>query len=159
MPVLVDGNNLLFAARALQEGGSALGRSALCRVLGEWARRTGKKVHVVFDGRKPAPALQAQLGGRYLALSFSGPASADEVIADMVGRDSAARRLLVVSTDRQVQRVARRRRAHVLRSDAFWIGMIRDLERPVRLPIEPPEKRTGLSDGQSSDWLDYFGLN
>lgn len=159
MPVLVDGNNLMFAARALHESGSALGRSMLCRILGEWSHRTGKRVHVVFDGPTPPPAQAAQLGGKLLTLTFGGSLSADEVIAELVRRDSAARRLLVVSSDRQVQRAARRRRAHFLRSDAFWVGMIRDLERPAPTRVEPPQKRVGLAEGESGDWLEYFGLS
>ena len=84
--------------------------------------------------------------------------SADSVIAEMIDADSAARRLVVVSTDREVARSARRRRAQPMRSDDFWAVLQSDLAGPATAPLEPLEKRAGLSPGATDAWLKELGL-
>jgi predicted RNA-binding protein with PIN domain len=131
----------------------------LCDTLGRWARRRNEQVHIVFDGPSPQGAFAEQVGSPGIRVSYSGAGiSADAVIADIVGTDSAARRMLVVSTDRGVARAAKRRRARPTRSDDFWAMVQRDLARPVRKRVEPREKEAGLSPPATDWWLDEFGL-
>ena len=158
MPVLIDGNNLLFAARD-SDPERPPSRSTLCLRLGQWARRTGEQVAIVFDGPRPQEPLARQISDPDVAASYSGAGvSADEVLARSVATDSAARRLLVVSSDREIVRVARRRRAKTMRSDAFWAMLQRDLGRPTPKPLEPPEKRQGLLPADTERWLRELGL-
>ncbi len=159
MPVLIDGNNLLHAARAV-ESNPAIGRSMLCGRLGEWALRRRQKVHVVFDGPAPPGALRAQIGHRAIDVSYSGTGTtADVAIVNRMDADSAARRLLVVSTDHEVRKAARRRRAESVRSEPFWQMVVQDLARPVPAPKDPPQKRAGLAAGEADEWLTQFGFN
>jgi hypothetical protein len=117
------------------------------------------RVCIVFDGPAPRPARAQQIGGPDIQVTFSGAGiSADAVLADIIQADSAARRMLVVSTDREVARVAKRRRARHVRSEDFWTLVQRDLARPVQTRREPPEKRAGLSAEAVQRWLDEFGL-
>lgn len=159
MPVLIDGNNLLFAALE-NDPERPPSRSTLCRLLGRWARRTGEKVAIVFDGPAPNPALARQTGNADVAVSFSGGGvSADEVLARAINAHSAPRLVLVVSSDREVARVARRRKAKTARSDAFWTAVLRDLKRPQPRSIEPAEKHRGLASDATEGWLREFGLD
>ena len=160
MPVLIDGNNLLFAAQDVGDPDHVIGRSGLCDVLGEWARRAGESVQVVFDGPAPSAALAQQIGHAHVEVRYSGGGvSADDVIIDILQSDSAARRLLVVSTDREIRRAATRRRARDIRSDRFWQVVQSDLQRRQPPPSEPPEKRAGLDPQQSDEWLRRFDLD
>lgn len=160
MPTLIDGNNLLFAARDVEDPERPLGRSKLCEMLGRWARRRGEKVHVVFDGPAPTPGLARQIGDPDIAVDYSGGGvSADARLIEILERDSAARRLLVVSSDREIRRAAKRRRARAIRSDVFWSALKRDLSRPVVRPLEPPEKGRGLGPDATERWLREFGLD
>ncbi len=157
MPLLIDGDNLLHAAQDAGDPDRLIGRSMLCRSLGEWALRQGERVHIVFDGTAPDPALASQIGHPAIEVSYSGAGvTADSVIARLLVSDSAARRLLVVSTDREVRQSARRRRARPLRSDDFWRQVQRDLHRPATPPAEPEEKRSGTPPEQVEDWLRRF---
>ncbi len=159
MPVLIDGNNLLHAAQKVGSGEHLVGRSMLCDTLGQWASRYKQRVHIVFDGPEPPAALAAQIGHAKLQVSFSGGGvSADEVVIDLVEADSAARRLLVVSSDRAIVRVAKRRKARPMKAEAFWLRVERDLARPWPAPMEPEEKRRGQSPDATDAWLDEFGL-
>jgi predicted RNA-binding protein with PIN domain len=160
VPVVIDGNNLLHAAREAEATGLLPGRSMLCDAIGRWALRRRERVHVVFDGPAPAAALATQIAHPAIAVSYSGGGrTADAVLTDMIDNDSAARRLLVVSSDRAIIRAARRRRARPIRSDEFWRSLKRDLARPVSDGAEPEEKEAGLSPEATMQWLDEFGLN
>ncbi len=159
MPVLIDGNNLLFAALDADPERPP-SRSVLCLRLGQWARRTGEKVTVVFDGPTPPDGIARQTSAPAVDVAYSESVTADEVLAEMIEKDSAARRLLVVSSDREVARAARRRKARSIRSDAFWAALLRELARPTPRRIEPREKTEGLSAGDEADrWLRELGLD
>ncbi|MBU0641025.1 MAG: NYN domain-containing protein [Planctomycetes bacterium] len=160
MPVLVDGNNLLFAAQAAEDPERPVGRSMLCRTLGDWVRLCGERVHVIFDGPAPARDLAAQIGDAEIQVSYSGAGvSADTVLIQVLETDSAARRLLVVSSDREVTCAARRRRAKIVASREFWVMLKRALSRPLPEPMEPAEKESGLSPGEADVWLQEFGFD
>lgn len=159
MPVLVDGNNLLYAALEADPERPP-SRSTLCLRLGQWARRTGEKVVVVFDGRSPAEGLARQISGSDVSVRYSGAGiSADDVLTEAIESDSAARLLLVVSSDREVARAARRRRAKTMRSDRFWALLRRELARPKPPRLEPPEKRRGLETTDAEGWMRELGLD
>lgn len=161
MPVLIDGDNLVHAARAIEGTGLAIGRAAVCETLGRWAKLRDERVCVIFDGRAPEAGLRGQIAGTEVEVRFSGAGiSADIAIAEALSADSAARRLLVVSSDREVQRSARRRRARTIGSHEFWVGVRHDLSRPARSPGEPREKFSGYGPGAaaSNEWLRLFGF-
>ena len=159
MPFLIDGNNLLFAARD-HDPERPPSRSTLCAWLGNWARRTGERVAVVFDGPVPADPLAEQISDSDVNVTFSGAGvSADDVLIDAIESDSAPRRLTVVSTDREIARVAKRRRAQPVRSADFWAQVQRDLQRPPPPPpLEPEEKRHGLTADDMEHWIRELDL-
>lgn len=160
MPVLIDGNNLQHAAFEAQPD-LLVGRVMMCQLLGGWAKRSGQRITVVFDGPSPEGDLLRQFGDSFVTVRFSGSGvSADSVIAELIEAESAPRRLVVVSTDRQVAKAARRRKAHAERSDDFWTRVQRDLAREASKPLEPPEKRRGLTNTEAtSEWLRKLGFD
>ena len=159
MPVVIDGYNLLHAARGM-EGGSQLGRRQLCEMVAAWSRNTGEPVVLVFDGAAPSDALASQLHAEGVDVVYSGVGrSADEVINEQVRASSAPRRLMVVSTDRDIRQAARRRRCRYATSSEFLELMVRVLSRPPRVPSEPPEKRKGTPPDEVDDWLRRFGFD
>jgi predicted RNA-binding protein with PIN domain len=158
MPVLIDGNNLLFAARD-NDPERPPSRSMLCLRLGQWARRTGETVVVIFDGPAPPEPLARQISDPDVGVRYSGAGvSADDVLMRAIAADSAARLLLVVSSDREVAQAARRRKAKAMRSDAFWSKVARDLARRRRRRLEPAEKRSGVQPRDVDRWLGELGL-
>lgn len=159
MPVLIDGNNLLYAAYDADPE-RLPGRSALCRTLGDWARRRRRKVHVVFDGAEPSPERVRQIGDPGISIAFSGRGvSADAVLIELIQSDSAARRLLVVTSDRAIARIAKRRRSKVVRSATFWERVLATLAKPAPQKREIPGKLHGLSPESTDEWLREMGLD
>ncbi|MCL2701699.1 MAG: NYN domain-containing protein [Phycisphaerae bacterium] len=178
MPYLIDGNNLLHA---LKKAGSELPRSGLCALLSALSQRpprvaarretvapadrrrsdgtrTAHAVTVVFDGPAPQGALAKQIQTPGVRVLYAAPEKADEVIVRLIAADTAPRRLIVVSTDREIRKAARRRRCTSRLSEEF----IDDLLRATRpggftSPAEPPQKYQGLSADQTRQWLTEFG--
>lgn len=157
MPVLIDGNNLLHAALEV-EPERPPGRSQLCERMTRWSLRTRQAVHVVFDGPAPAKSRAEQIAGDEIEVTYSGEVNADAVIMHILETDSAARRLLVVSSDREIVRAAKRRKATPIGSLEFWKQVETELARSEPEPIEPPAKQEGLEPGESEQWLDELGL-
>lgn len=160
MPVVIDGNNLLHAARDADALKLLTGRSMLCDTVGRWAVVRRERVHIVFDGRAPHAALAKQIGNAAIEVSYSGAGrTADAVVTYLIDTDSAPRRLTVVSSDRAIIRAAKRRRARWMRSEDFWRLLKRDLAQPAPDGTEPEEKEAGLSPEATEEWLADFGFD
>ena len=160
VPVVIDGNNLLHAARDADALSPLIGRSMLCDTIGQWAELRSERVHIVFDGPAPDAPLAKQIAHPAIEVSYSGAdRTADSVLAYLIESDSAARRLAVVSSDKEIIRAAKRRRARPIRSDEFWKCVKRDLARPAPAGTEPDEKEAGLSPPATQAWLAEFGLD
>jgi len=110
--LLIDGNNVLFADKP--DAMAGLDDAALIG----WLSRSSfaqAGVVLVFDGpRRPLSAWD-----QGVKVVFSGDRSADEVIADRVAASTTPKRLMVVSSDRAVQKQARTRRCTVWGSAEF----------------------------------------
>jgi hypothetical protein len=153
--VLVDGNNLMFA---LRDEAVEAGREMLCRLLGQFAERTGLAVAVIFDGASPPAPLAGQIADPRIEVHYSGHRTADAVLEDILAAHSAPRRLTVVSTDHEIVHLARHRRSRSVRSDVFARQLI-DPPPPKPGPDVPSAKRTGLAEGEAEQWMHDLGLD
>jgi uncharacterized protein len=162
MPILIDCYNVLHAEKPTSLAG--LGEASLCGLLAASPWATGG-VTVVCDGRpKPHSPDPGSVGAVVLVFSGAGR-SADDVIIELIDKDTSPRRLTVVSSDRAIRRAARRRKARDLSSEDF----LKRLARAARggggtggaggggssgKPAAGP-----LPDEQVDRWLDWFGID
>ncbi|MDD4888547.1 MAG: NYN domain-containing protein [Phycisphaerae bacterium] len=159
--LIIDCNNLWYAAMIQGEPLNGISRTELVRVLDIYARRSGQQIVAVLDGHRPrgAAASAEDYGGCRRVYAESRPA--DDVIAALVAESSEPRRLTVVSSDRDLIRAVRKRRVRVIESPVFAARMEGWLNRPVsRGGAEPASKRFGLGGSGHSinQWLRYFDL-
>lgn len=162
MAVLIDGYNLLHAARMSRHGRDDVGRAGLARLLGDWSDRTGEAVTVIFDGASPPSDLAGQLGDPRIRVVYSGPGvTADAKIEECLAADCGARHVLVVSSDHEVQASGRRRRAAVIKSEEFFERVRQVVKQPFAQAsgLEPEEKRRGLEADGARRWIEEFGLD
>ena len=153
MPLLIDCYNVLHVTMPPSLAG--LDEAGLCRALARSGLH-GQKMTVVCDGRvKPHGPAESPVDG--VDLVYSGPrASADDVIIRLIDADSAPRRLIVVSNDRQIQKAARRRRAKVMPAEE----LIRLLATSGTARPASGGKPTGaLPPDEVERWLVDFGLD
>jgi hypothetical protein len=108
----------------------------------------------------PRAGLARQISNPDVSVGYSGAGvSADEVLQRAICADSAARLLLVVSSDHEIAKAARRRRAKSVRSDEFWARVLRDIARPVKPSLEPEAKQGGLQPDEVDRWLRELELD
>jgi hypothetical protein len=164
MSILIDGYNLLFVAgipaRGFGTGPLARSRLGLLRFLvesldpPELAQTT-----VVFDARGAPPGLPRTLTYHGITVRFaSRTESADELIEELIEADTAPRQLTVVSSDHQVQRAARRRRAQAVDSDTWHDEVLRRRnQRQTARPQQPAKPAAPLLPDEVTRWLEQFG--
>jgi len=82
---------------------------------------------------------------------------ADMVIEDKIKASTAPRRLTVVSSDRRLRDAARARKATAVKSEVFWNNLRKQLRRKKTFK-EPTAKRRGLTESETKQWLEFFGI-
>lgn len=152
MSLIIDCYNVLHTTMPPHLAG--LDESRLCHLLMASPFR-GTKITIVCDGKvKPHTPTVSPVDG--VKLIYSGPhRSADDLIIKQIGVDTAPRRLIVVSSDRQIQKAARRRRAKIMPSGE----LIKILSRlSTSAPDGAAPSPASLSPQEVEHWLSQFDL-
>ena len=131
MPYVVDGSNVLGAARAATEA-----KRSLVRDLGRFARARRTRVVCIFDGNEPEH-FGKTLGG--VIVVFSGARPADDLIAARVASGDGWK---VVTGDRGLAARVGGRRVEVV--------------EPRRLLAEIETLPQSEERGAADDWISYF---
>ncbi len=153
MHLLLDTFNVLHAWRGGPET-DLRGELAALGAMIRASRYRERKCTLVCDGARQRGVAGAAEGCRVI---FAGPGKdADTLIERMIGRDPAAANLLLVSSDRPIQRAATRRRARPLPSPAFLAQLVRDGAAP---PPPRPKPGTPLDREAVRSWLREFGYD
>lgn len=157
MAVIIDGYNLLRSIQKTSEDFESLNDIRLSHIIGRYLKLVGEKGEIVFDGSGPRDKARFD-NIENLEVVFSGAGSdADSVIEDEIRANTGPRSLTVVSSDRRLRTAARARKATCVKSEAFWTTVQRRLRRGKRVE-EPAAKRLGLSEGETEQWLKFFGF-
>jgi predicted RNA-binding protein with PIN domain len=161
--LLIDGYNLIRGAPSFagQEAISLeAGRKALIHALGEYARDTGAKITLFFDGdgnlnlpisSQPIPEVK---------VIFSRPPQiADDLINEVVQAKHGAKRLRVITSDREIRNFAKR---HKIRSTASHT-FADEMEEPPRRVVRPADTKQreksanlALSQDEITHWEKLF---
>ena len=154
MPLIIDCYNLLHATKPA--GLAGLDESGLCRLLGSSVWRE-KRIVVVCDGTADPLGLNESTEPDVELVYAGRGQTADDLIINMIARDSAPKRLTVVSSDRQIRKAARLRRAKSVTSEQF----LRELPKSIRSQSSRQDKTQDkpLSEHQVQQWLKAFGMD
>jgi predicted RNA-binding protein with PIN domain len=162
MALIIDGYNLLHAAGILGggvgSGGLERSRLAMLNFVAESLDdRQRTTTSIVFDARNAPRGLPRVLEHRGMTVLFATAyETADELIEELIRADSAPRRLVVVSSDHQVQRAARRRRAKAIDSDRWYAETIRQRAARHQSSPAPLLKPAEATLGEVEYWLAQF---
>ena len=158
MPIIIDGYNLLRWVERLDPVYAAIDEASLCRMISQYLIRTRTHAQVIFDGIGP-PDKRELANIANMEVYFSGQdREADDIIEEKILESSAPKGLVIVSSDRRIRAAAGKRKATSIKSDYFWLSLIEQLDRKKPTP-EPQEKRNGISESETDQWLDMFGLD
>lgn len=175
--LLIDTSNVLHVTGVLPSHLAGLDVPGLARLIS--ASRYGRRRAVlVCDGVGPVSAAggagaAGDAAAGMLATTNTAPSGkeiagldvvyagasqeADDVIELLIARDSAPRRLLVVSTDRRLVRAANRRRAQSITSEAFLRHLAVDSEKPKAKPLPGYATQVPLNEYAVGYWMSLFG--
>lgn len=165
MRILVDGYNLAHASgilsRNIGPGTLQRARDGLVGFLKaslSQAERSGTTV--VFDAKNaPHDLPKEQMIDGVRVLYAFGYATADALIEELIGADSAPRQLVVVSSDRQIQLAARRRKATCVDSDRWYADLCRRRREAARAERTPREKPSlHGAEEEIAYWMDVFDM-
>jgi predicted RNA-binding protein with PIN domain len=153
----IDGHNLLHLLQKDDPDSGPISDVQLCRIIGSYLKLTGQSGEIIFDGIGPPDKSEFD-GISNLEVFFSGLGTdTDTVIEDKIIANSAPRRLKIVSSDRRLRKAARARKATSVKSEVFWNNIQKQLSRK-KTAKEPTAKRRGLSESETSQWLEIFGI-
>lgn len=161
MSIIIDGYNLL---RTCGYVGDKIGPGTLERARGLFlgllaqalSPQQRQNTHVVFDSALRLPELPDQYEQDGIQVYFaSGHQDADEMIIEMIQRDSAPKSLEVVSSDHQIQIAAKRRKAKSWDSDVWLERLLQQSQdKPgVQLSAEQLKTQSTLEKKSSSEPL------
>jgi predicted RNA-binding protein with PIN domain len=163
MPLIIDGYNLLnvvgIIGRGVGPGGLERARLALLNFLAESLEPVEvPKTIVVFDSREAPWGLPRAVVHRGLSVQYASKyPDADCLIEELIQKESAPRKLTVVSSDHRLQRAAKRRRARSVDSDVWYNEILyarRTRQEQDTTPARPP---VPLLPKDVEYWLDQFG--
>jgi uncharacterized protein len=164
LSLIVDGYNLIHAAgilgRGVGPGGLERSRLALLNFIVESIDPAEiPNTTIVFDAQNAPPGLPHTLAYRGLLVRFApSPGDADALIEELIRRDSAPRRLTVVSSDHRLQRAAKRRKARAVDSDVWYGEMAARRKRQTQAGTDDPSAKSDRppSSSEIEFWLTRF---
>ena len=154
---IIDGHNLLHTIFKVEGDSGTISDVGLCRILDRYFLLASDRGEIIFDGTGP-PDKSGFDKISNLEVYFAGLGTdTDTVIEDKISASTAPKNLTIVSSDRRLRAAARTRKATSLKSDVFWNDVQKQLnrKRPIK---EPKEKRQGLNEGETDQWLEFFGF-
>ena len=155
--IIIDGHNLLHSIVKIDNESGPISDVQLCWVISRYLKAVGEKGEIIFDGTGPRDKSRFD-NIENLEVFFAGLGSdADTVIENKIKASTAPKRLSIVSSDRRLRDAARARKATSIKSEVFWDNLHKQLKR--KKPVKEPEaKRTGLSESETKQWLEIFGI-
>jgi predicted RNA-binding protein with PIN domain len=164
MATLIDGYNLLHAtgilSRHIGPGTLERARKTLLNLLAASLSETERAdTTVVFDAHTgPAGLSREQQHHGITVLYAVGYADADDLMEELIRADPSPRKLVVVSSDHQLHRAARRRRATAIDSEPWFANLCR--QRRARESVQPPSEERPLApqtEAEAAYWREAFG--
>lgn len=169
MPVLIDTYNALhaWASAPIREDGHDV--AGLARLVAR-SRHAGDRVRLVCDGTPPGGTESPHRWSAHgCEVRYAGAGNdADSLIESLIAKDTAPKRLLVVSSDRRVQRAAKRRGCPTASSEEFVAECISDAasadaEARARRELDDAERAKTAPPAASPDevraWMEEFGYD
>jgi hypothetical protein len=155
MPLLVDAYNVLHVTGVLPPERAGIDVDGLVRLI-ETSRYRDDEVVVVCDGSGVRGA-----HGRIEILYAGSGRTADEEIIARIDASTAPRRIIVVTSDQEIVRAARRRRCRPVESGLFLRQLAADAEQAEAAPptgeYRPPPGT--LTSGQVALWKEVFDVD
>ena len=152
--LLIDGHNLIAQVPGLSLA-DPNDEQKLIVMLRQYAARKQARIVVVFDSGNPGGKSKELSGGNVTAVFAGSHTNADRILMERIRELKNSGDWVVVSSDREVQQAAQRRKMNVWSSAEF----ARKIGPPPQRgdAAEPPTaKDSGLTKSEVDEWLRLF---
>lgn len=158
MRVFVDGHNLIAKLPNIHLD-EADDEEKLLVILRRYRAKTGHQVTVFFDAGYSFQVSNRSSSGGITAYYARHGVSADTLIINRLYKDNDPHHLLVVTSDRAIQQVAKQVRANVISSTDFAASLA-NAHNPTPQSDDPAVMDDiALSEDEVNAWLDIFGFD
>lgn len=157
MHYLIDGHNLIAKMPGIDLSDPDDEAQLVLR-LRSWTAASGKRrVTVYFDGGLPGGPAHDLSGARLKVIFASAGSSADDLILHRIRNVKNPPEFTVVSSDREILAVAKKRKMPTIPSETFAESL--EAEAAERARPAPPAARDEplLSEEEVAQWLELFG--
>ncbi len=158
MPFLIDGYNLQKQIQKIDSEFETLSDTYLCKILSRYLKAIREQGQIIFDGIGPPDKTEFENLDNIEVLFTGRNIDADSIIERKIKANTAPKRLVVVSSDRQVRAAAAKRKAVGIKSEDFWPMVTSQLSRRSKRRAEPRSKHDGLTQSETDVWCDFFGM-
>jgi predicted RNA-binding protein with PIN domain len=156
--IIIDGYNLIKANPDLFSKMSDLEsqRTHILKILQSAPALLGQDILLVFDGTSGHNFPAAEKKGR-IQFIFSGKnREADEVIQNLIRKNAAGQKMLVISSDHSIRNTARDHRVSAITSQEFWKTLLGSDPKTRPATNESSSSNRQLSDNEVQEWLKLF---
>ncbi len=155
MPYIIDGNNLIGCSPDISlEDKDA--REKLLHIVTKYQEKRKNNIIVVFDGEPENGLYREEVNEKFSIRYPRYGGSADEEIKELLGSYSDYRDVILVSSDRELKSVARKKGAKIVNSIEFYYK----LKQAYRIDGRQEEKNkridTQLSENEVDQWMKIF---
>lgn len=156
--IIIDGYNLIKSAKQdfPQSVDLAGEREHLIKILNSSVNLRNQQIIVIFDGRSDTKAFSAADYPNIRIIFSKNRIKADDIIQELIRKDSRPTQIELVSSDREIQFTAKGHGAKVTESKNFWRKIRgKPSQKGSQLKGESPTERD-LSNKELKEWLKIF---
>jgi predicted RNA-binding protein with PIN domain len=163
MAILIDGFNLIYKFPDLEglmyQGKLSDARKGLLNILKEYAKITGARIRVVFDGKKePSLEIKSENVGT-IDVYYSLEYSADHLIKEFIKKDPNPKMSTVVTSDKDITSFVQRFRVKIKKSEEFADHINKTIEKWMESRLPEKEENPVLTEEDIVFWENLFNNN
>jgi len=125
-------------------------------ILADYRKETGKKVRVVFDGKKESGVDLREEKVKGIEVFYSIDVTADSIIMKLIKNDPQANQVTVVSSDKEIVSYVNRFRAPFMHSEYFAELVNTVLGPKAETDLPEKDENVNLSNDELSFWEKLF---
>lgn len=160
MTYLIDGYNLIYKFPHLEElmlqDNLTEARKELLDILKTFARLTGKRIRVVFDGQKNVEIPISSEKVANIDVYYSLHYSADFLIKEFIRKDIQPRNTTVVTSDKDIIDFVSRYKTRTMKSEDFADFINQTIEDYTVAQTPEKEENPTLSNEEIEYWEKLF---
>ncbi|MCK4889133.1 MAG: NYN domain-containing protein [Candidatus Aminicenantes bacterium] len=155
MPYIIDGNNLIGSSPdiSLEDSNS---RKEIVAIVKKFQKKKNSKIIVVFDGEPDTFSSEENPTEKIVIKYPPIGDSADDEIKRILDGYTYFRDVVLVTSDRELKDIAKKKGAKVINSIEFYYELKRVYRATGRIEMKQKRIDTELSDGEVDQWMKIF---